>query len=371
MVKQFSIKSHIYSGTNALQILKQYAGLRIGIVTDNFMVSSGLINRITEQLSQCKVAIFKDVKPDPSIEILQQGAQFFCDFKPEMIIAFGGGSALDAAKGISATLISMGTAEEIALVAIPTTSGSGSEVTSYAIISDPTNNIKYPLVSDDLLADIAILDSSLVMSVPKNVSMDTGMDVMTHAIEALVSINANDFSDALAEKSLRMVYEYLPQVLDDLSNQLAREKVHNASCMAGMAFNSAGLGLVHGMAHALGALLHIAHGKINAMLLPIIIQFNSLDDALITNRYAHCSRIIGLQHHDHTVLVQLLIHEIQCMNKMMGIPASLKELGANIELLQQNLPQIITAVLNDSCTKTNPKPVNHSDIRALIQQIIG
>lgn len=371
MIKQFSIKSRIYSGSNALQILQQYAGQRVGIVTDSFMVSSGLIDRITEQLTQCETAIFSDVKPDPSIEVLQQGTRFFYQFKPQVIIAFGGGSSLDAAKGIAATLITLKIINHIALVAIPTTSGSGSEVTSYAVISDPVNNIKYPLVSDDLLADIAILDSSLVMSVPRGVSMDTGMDVMTHAIEAYVSINANDFSDALAEKSLRLVYQYLPQVFQDLNNQHAREKVHNASCMAGLAFNAAGLGLVHGMAHALGALLHIAHGKINAMLLPIIINFNSQHSTEIMARYAQCARIIGLENNNDIILVQRLVGEIKRLNKMMGIPASLKELGSNIELLRQNQQQVISAVLNDGCTKTNPKPVNEADISHLIELIIG
>lgn len=371
MVNQFSIRSRIYSGENALQTLQQYAGQRVGIVTDSFMVSSGLINRITEQLAQCETAVFSEVKPDPSIDVLQQGARFFYELRPQVIIAFGGGSSLDAAKGIAATLNTLGIVDSIVLVAIPTTSGSGSEVTTYAIISDPANNIKYPLVSEDLLPDVAILDSSLVMSVPRGVSMDTGMDVMTHAIEALVSINANDFSDALAEKSLRMVHEYLPQVFHDLNNQYAREKVHHASCLAGMAFNSAGLGLVHGMAHALGALLHIAHGKINAMLLPIIIKFNSQDDEHIRDRYALCARIMDLQNQNNIMLVQQLVKQIQRLNKMMGIPASLKELGSDIGLLRQNLQEVITAVLNDSCTKTNPKSVNATDIEYLIEQIIG
>lgn len=371
MVNKFSIKSTVYSGNNALQILKQYAGQRVGIVTDSFMASSELIKYITEQLAQSEIAVFSDVKPDPSIDILQKGARFFYEFRPQVMIAFGGGSSLDAAKGIVATLNSLGIVDSISLVAIPTTSGSGSEVTSYAIISDPSNNIKYPLVSDDLLADIAILDTSLVMSVPKNISMDTGMDVMTHAIEALVSVNANDFTDALAEKSLRLVHEYLPQVFRDLNNRQAREKVHNASCLAGMAFNSAGLGLVHGMAHALGALLHIAHGRINAMLLPIIIKFNSQDNEYIRDRYAHCARIIGLQNSNSIILVQQLIAEIQRLNKMMGIPSSLTELGSDIGLLQQNQQQVINAVLNDSCTKTNPKVVNEVDVRQLIGQIVG
>lgn len=371
MIKQFSVKTRIYSGNDSLQVLEQYKNQKVGIVTDDFMVSSRLIQRITDRLTECETAIFSEVKPDPSIDVLKQGAHFFQSFSPDIIIAFGGGSSLDAAKGIVATLITLNPSHQLLLIAIPTTSGSGSEVTSYAVISDPANNVKYPLVSDDLLADIAILDSDLILSVPKGISMDTGMDVMTHAIEAYVSIDANDFSDALAEKSLRLVYQYLPQVFRDLSNAQAREKVHNASCLAGMAFNVAGLGLVHGMAHALGALLHIPHGKINAMLLPIIISFNSQYNSNIMARYAKCSKIIGLENHNETILVQNLVSEIRKMNKTMGIAATLKELGSDIELLKKNQQHVIDAVLNDGCTKTNPRPVNRSDIALLIDRIIG
>lgn len=372
MINQFSIKSHIYTGPNSLQVLTQYNSQRIGIITDHFMMSSGMIDLVTEYLTHNEVKIFSDVKPDPDIDILKQGAQFFCDFSPQIIIAFGGGSSLDAAKGIVATLMSLSSFNyKIPLIAIPTTSGSGSEVTAYAVISDPILKIKHPLVSDDLLADIAILDANLVSNLPISISMDTGMDVLTHAIEAYVSKKANDFSDAFAEKAIKLVMNYLPRIYHNPHDLEAREKMHNASCLAGISFNSAGLGLVHGMAHALGAMLHIPHGKINAMLLPVVIEFNGLNNNELHQRYADCAALIGITDCHPALMIKQLVNKINKMNKQLGIPATLKELGCDITLLKNNQKHVIEAVLNDACTKNNPVPVVAEDIALLLNKIVG
>ncbi|WP_159566647.1 1-propanol dehydrogenase PduQ [Budvicia diplopodorum] len=372
MTKQFYVKPKVYTGTDSLSLLEQYHNKRVGIVTDSFMASSGMTDRVQQRLSSCSVKIFSDVKPDPSVDILVQGAGYFQSFRPEVIIALGGGSSLDAAKGILVTLQDLIPDQKILLIAIPTTSGSGSEVTSYAVISEPESGRKYPLVSDQLLPDIAILDASLVLSVPRSVSIDTGMDVITHAIEAYVSTNANDFSDALAEKALSLVHTYLPVIYRDGNNLQAREKVHNASCMAGMAFNSAGLGLVHGLAHALGGVLHIPHGKINAMLLPIIIEFNAAQQQKTAiDRYVTCAQIFGLNSHSGPYAVKQLVNEIRRMNQTMGIVHSLKALGSDLQLLAKNRDSIIQAALDDGCTQTNPRKASAAEVDRLITKIIG
>lgn len=371
MTSRFYIKSQIYSGENALSLLCDYENKRVGIVTDSFMVASGMVDKIIHYLPTCSVKVFGDVKPDPNIAILEQGTQFFWDFKPEILIALGGGSSLDAAKGVLVTLQNLLQENAIELIAIPTTSGSGSEVTSYAVISDPDNGMKYPLVSDDLVPDVAILAPELVLSVPKNISADTGMDVMTHAIEAYVSTNANDFSDAFAEKALCLIDQYLPKVFNNPNDLKAREKMHNASCMAGMAFNSAGLGLVHGMAHAIGGILHIPHGKINAMLLPIVIEFNAINNEKVAARYAHCAKLLGLNNHIISLSVKQLVQKINTMNQTMGIPATLKQFGIESHIIVAHREKMITAALSDGCTQTNPKHVTYQDIEQLLKKVTG
>lgn len=261
------------------------------------MVSSGKTLYLINHMLQAAVCIFGEVKPDSDIDILTAGAACFKAFIPDVIIALGGGSSLDAAKGIKVTLEEYFADHHIDLIAIPTTSGSGSEVTSYVIISDPQNGRKYPLISERLAPDIAILDPNLVLTVPHPLAVDTGMDVLTHAMEALVSTGANDFSDALAEKAIALTWRYLPHVFNDEKGIAARTDMHNASCMVGMAFNSAGLGLVQGLARAIGGMLHIPHGKINAMLLPIVIDFNSKQASAETrDRYHRCAQIMGINH---------------------------------------------------------------------------
>ena len=318
------------------------------------------------------MSIFGEVKPDPDIVILKAGAEKFKEFKPDVIIALGGGSSLDAAKGIKVTLEEHYQQHTIELIAIPTTSGSGSEVTSYAIISDPQNGRKYPMVAQALVPDIAILDPHLVLSVPRHVAVDTGMDVLTHAIEALVSTGANDFSDALAEKAIALTWLYLPQVYSDEKNIKPRTHMHNASCMAGMAFNSAGLGLVHGMAHAIGGMLHIPHGKINAMLLPLVIEYNAAQATPQTlERYLKCASMMEIAIENSQHAIAQLVLKIRQLNQKFGIPATLRELGVDMtefEALQQSL---ISASLADGCTASNPHNPTEQGVGRLLALVGG
>jgi len=366
----FSIPK-IYFGEEAISTLGQLNNKKVGIVTDNFMATSGKTRYLIDKMPQASVSIFSGVTPDPDIEILQAGASHFKAFKPDVIIALGGGSSLDAAKGIKATLKEHFPDHAIALIAIPTTSGSGSEVTSYAIISDPKNGRKYPLIADELVPDYAILDPQLVLSVPRQVAVDTGIDVLTHAIEALVSTGANDFSDALAEKAIALTWQYLPDIFRDEKNIPARSHMHYASCMAGMAFNSAGLGLVHGMAHAIGGMLHIAHGRINAMLLPLIIEYNARHSPHALARYLKCAAIMGIQAATPEQTLHALINSINAMNRQFGIPATLQALGKKREDIQPLRQAMITASLADGCTASNPCPPLATDVEQLLSRIIG
>ncbi len=366
----FSIPK-VYFGEEAIGALRRLNHKKVGIVTDNFMATSGKTRYLINEMPHASVSIFSDVKPDPSVEILHAGAMQFKAFKPDVIIALGGGSSLDAAKGIKVTLEEHFPGHAIELIAIPTTSGSGSEVTSYAIISDPQNGRKYPLIADELIPDYAILDPHLVLSVPRHVAVDTGMDVLTHAIEALVSTGANDFSDALAEKAIALTWQHLPDVFHDEKNIQARTHMHNASCMAGMAFNSAGLGLVHGMAHAIGGMLHLPHGKINAMLLPLIIEYNARHSPHAMVRYMKCAAIMGIETATSEQTLHALINGIRDINHHFGIPATLQDLGkdrAEFESLRQPL---ITASLADGCTATNPCKPRAADVDQLLTRIVG
>lgn len=372
MARYFFSCPEVYFGEEAMTSLNQFNHKRVGIVTDDVMVSSGKVRYLIDHLYQASISVFSEVKPDPGIDILNAGAAHFKSFKPDVIIALGGGSSLDAAKGIKVTLEEYFTAHAIELIAIPTTSGSGSEVTSYAIISDPENGRKYPLISGDLVPDIAILDPNLVLTVPRHVAVDTGMDVLTHAIEAFVSTGANDFSDALAEKAIALTWRYLPQVFNNEKDITARTHMHNASCMAGMAFNAAGLGLVHGMAHAIGGMLHIPHGKINAMLLPMVIDFNSKQASAETReRYLRCAQILGFAHAAPEQAIGLMTQKIRQINRHFGIPATLSELGIDRAKVAALRTGLVNSTLADGCTASNPRQATAQDVKELIDQITG
>lgn len=381
-MNEFNLKSKIYFGRDALQYICNLKGKKAFIVTDPFMVKSGAAESIIHLLKNANIGfyIFSDIEPDPSIQIINMGIKEILKFKPDIIIALGGGSSIDAAKSISAFGTALRRVYEKDIVkplfiAIPTTSGTGSEVTGYSVITDKKKKTKYPIYGNDLIPDVAILDPELVKTVPKSITADTGMDVLTHAIEAYVSINATDYSDALAEKAIKLVFKYLPKAYNDGSDMEAREKMHNASCIAGIAFNSASLGLNHGMAHALGGEFHISHGRANAYLLPYTIEYNSdLENPnynYASKKYREIANFLQLSSSTIERAVANLVEYIKGLMINLNIPTSLKEAGFDKKVYYSAIPIIAKIAMEDKCTITNPRAAKFEDVVCIFKKIYG
>ena len=392
----FKVPDKIYHEFGSIQYLEKMPDVnRVMIVTDRMMVELGYVEKLEYQLRKRRnpvmIDVFADVEPDPSVDTVLNGAEAMRRFKPDTIIALGGGSAMDAAKGMwlfyenpqadfndlrlkfvdirKRVFKFPKLGRQAKLVCIPTTSGTGSEVTSFAVITDKVNNIKYPLADYELTPDIAIIDPTFVMTVPKSVTADTGMDVLTHAIEAYVSIMATDYTDALAMKAIQMVFEYLPisyQGGNSAEVLEAREKMHNASCIAGMAFANAFLGVNHSLAHKLGGEFHIAHGRANAILLPHVIKYNATIPTKFTSfpkyksyvadkKYAEIARMLGLKARTVEEGVNSLIEAIVDLMKELNVPLTVRECGIEEERYMAEIERLAVDAFDDQCTGANPR----------------
>lgn len=370
----FGIKTQIYFGEGALSRLKEIPYRKVLVITDPFVIESKMIHLITEPLRESGIQyeIFHDVVPDAPVDKISNGVKKFLEYQPEAIVAVGGGSAIDSSKAIREFSLKINNYGSVGLIAIPTTSGTGSEVTSFAVVNDTEAKIKYPLVSEGLTADEAILDAELVKSVPPSITADTGMDVFTHALEAYVSTDHNEFSSALSEKAIEICGVFLLRAYLDGNDMHARQKMHVASCLAGLAFNSASLGITHSMAHQLGALFHIPHGRANAMLLPHIVEFNaninkhsrSQKEYLpAVKRYANIAHILGLSNYNEVMSVRSLVNWIQFMQKEMNIPLTIQEIGTiTPDAYFAAIDKMADAALADACTVTNPRVPSKEDI---------
>ena len=334
-MKTFEMKTVIHFGDNSLERLKVIPYKRVLIITDPFIANGDMIDLITAPLKSGGIQydLFTDVVPDAPIGKVAEGVKKFLEYQPEAVIAVGGGSAIDSSKAIREFALKINNYGKVGLIAIPTTSGTGSEVTSFAVVNDTDAQVKYPLVSDSLTADEAILDAELVRSVPASVTADTGMDVFTHALESYVSTDHNEFSAALAEKAIEICGVFLLRAYLDGNDMHARQKMHVASCLAGLSFNTAGLGITHSMAHQLGAMFHIPHGRANAMLLPHIVEFNaninkhskSQKEYLpAVKRYSNIAHVLGLSNYNKVMSVRSLVNWIQFMQKEMNIPLTIQ-----------------------------------------------
>lgn len=383
----------IYYKKNSVQALEVVPKIsKVFIVTSPSSVKNGYVEKVLHYLQKrpdfVKYDLFSEVEPDPSFDTVMRGAEQMMQSQPDSIIALGGGSVLDAAKGMWLVYEHPDTnfnelkqkfmnprkrvfqfpklREKAKLIAIPTTSGTGSEVTSFAVITDKESNIKYPLSDPELLPDVAIVDPQFTMTVPKHITADTGMDVLTHAFEAYVSVVSNEFTDGQIVKAIQLVFEYLPRVYRNGEDELAREKMHYASTIAGMAFNNAFLGINHSLAHALGAEFQIAHGRANSIFLPHVIRFNSSKPTKYTpfagyehykadERYAELARMLGFPSNTKQEGIESLITAVVTLAKELDMPLTVEECGINYTEYENKLELLAEHAFNDPDTNVNPK----------------
>ncbi len=366
----FTIGANIAMGENALDQLKALPIKKALLFCDPFLAKSGASRQITDRLDQMGAAweVFDGIIPDPTIAVVSEGVSRITAFAPDTVIAMGGGSAIDTSKAVNYIYTHSAKVEKPRLVAVPTTSGTGSEVTSFSVISDPQAGVKYPLVSDELLPEVAILDPALTLSVPAAVTADTGLDVLTHALEAYVSPRANDMTDALAEKAVVAVFQYLERAVKNGNDFEARKCLQNASCMAGIAFNNAGLGLCHSMAHAMGAVVHMSHGRCNAMLLPHIVRFNSRDEH-VRSRYAKIAAILDCCCHNDNIAVESLIRRIQELMRLVNVPAKIAD-AEKRALCAEKAAEMAPNALKDRCMADNPIPASEAQVVELYNKIV-
>lgn len=391
----FKVPSKIYFESGSISYLAKMPEIsKAFIVTDPSMTKLGYVSKVLYQLRKrtdyVHCEIFDQVEPDPSLDTILKGVDAMTKFNPDVIIALGGGSAIDAAKGMwlffenpEADFKNMSLkfldirkraykfpqlGKKSKFVAIPTTSGTGSEVTSFAVISDTKENKKYPLADYELTPDVAIIDPDFVMSVPKQSTAWTGMDVLTHAFEAYISVLASDYTDALAIHAIDMVFRYLRDSYDQgANNPIAREKMHNASTIAGMAFTNAFLGINHSLAHKLGGEYHIPHGCANAILLPHVIRYNGVEcptkftsfpkyeSYIVSDKIFELMKKLGKSPKNNADAVEMLAKDVEELNRHLGIPATLKEYGIDEKHFLNKVSALADLAFGDQCTTANPR----------------
>lgn len=366
-MEKFILSTELLMGNDALDKLAIKFN-KIFIVTDEMMAQNGMISYVTNTLERHNIVwqCYSKIKADPDVEMLLEGVETLAKFAPDAVLAFGGGSPIDAAKAIVFFAKNQLNLKDCKFIAIPTTSGTGTEVSQFAVITDRAKGVKYPMVDECLVPDYAVLDAHLTLSVPPQITADTGIDVLTHAIEAYLSRNANSFTDAMAEKSIKLLAKNLKLAYHEPQNILAREEMLRASCMAGAAFSNAGLGLCHAMAHALGAMAKLPHGRANAILLPYIIEYNSGVKTGAVNecaaKYADISRLLGDDVVGNRQSVLSLVRKIRRLEKELRIPTSLADTGLSTAMFAEILPKMTAAALEDKCLATNPRPVTEAEI---------
>ncbi len=391
---RFTLPRDLYHGKGSLEELKNLKGKKaIVVVGGGSMKRFGFLDRAVNYLKEAgmEVKLFEGVEADPSVETVMRGAQAMREFEPDWIIAMGGGSPIDAAKTMWAfyeypnttfedliTPFNFPTLRQKArFCAIPSTSGTATEVTAFAVITDYQKGIKYPLADFNITPDVAIVDPELAETMPKKLTAHTGMDAMTHAVEAYVSTLHCNYTDPLALHAIKMIHENLKKSYD--GDMEARAQMHDAQCLAGMAFSNALLGIVHSMAHKTGAAYsggHIIHGAANAMYLPKVIKFNS-KNAEAAERYAEIARFIGLKGATTAELVDALIAELRDMNKKLDIPLGIKNYGEGGELSDstiinekeflEKLPEVAKNAIGDACTGSNPRIPTQEEMEKLLK----
>ena len=391
---RFTLPRDLYHGKGSLEVLKTLGGKKaIVVVGGGTMKKMGFLDKAVAYLKEggMEVELFEGVEPDPSVETVMAGAAAMRKFQPDWIVSMGGGSPIDAAKAMWAfyeypettfedliTPFNFPTLRQKAkFCAIPSTSGTATEVTAFAVITDYQKGIKYPLADFNITPDVAIVDPELAETMPQKLTAHTGMDAMTHAVEAYVSTLNCDYTDPLALHAIEMIHNDLKKSYD--GDMEARDRMHNAQCLAGMAFSNALLGIVHSMAHKTGAAFsggHIIHGCANAMYLPKVIKYNS-KNAVAAERYAAIADFIKLGGNTVTEKVDLLIAELRKMNDALNIPQAIKNYGpggvkADTSIIDEKefldkLPEVAANAIADACTGSNPRQPSQEDMEKLLR----
>lgn len=379
-MSRFTIPRDLYYGENAIEELKCLKGHKKAIIITggSSMKKNGFLAKCEKVLkdTDLEVSIFDGVEPDPSIETVQKGAKAMLDFNPDVIVALGGGSALDAAKAMWVFYEYPNTKfddikdpftlpklrKKAIFAAIPSTSGTASEVTAFSVITDYSTKIKYPLADFEITPDIAILDTSIPMTMPEKIASDTGMDSLTHAVEAYVAMLHTDITDALAMKAIDMVVYNIEKAVK--GDKEARGKMHVAQCLAGMSFSNALLGIVHSLAHKTGAEFGITHGRCNAILLPFVIEYNS---KVCADRFADISRMLKLSGNNDKELTNSLVKKIKDLNTKLGIKQTYKENGVTEEHFKSKREEIAKHAVEDPCTGSNPRPTDFENMKKVLE----
>lgn len=374
---RFTLPRDIYHGKDSLEVLKSLEGKKAFIVIGGgSMKRFGFLDKVLSYLKEANMEtkVFEGVEPDPSVETVMKGAKEMEEFNPDWIVSIGGGSPIDAAKAMwifyeypdftfEKAIVPFGLPKlrrKAKFVAIPSTSGTATEVTAFSVITDYNAKIKYPLADFEITPDIAIVDPSLAETMPEKLVAHTGMDALTHAIEAYTASLRSNFTDPLALKAIEMVNMHL--VNSYKGDMEARGEMHEAQCLAGMAFSNALLGIVHSMAHKVGAVFHIPHGCANAIFLPYVIKYNR---KACEDRYANIARHIGLKGESERELTDALIDLINKFNKELNIPSSMKEYGIEEDDFKANLKFIAHNAVLDPCTGSNPMEIDDETMEKL------
>ena len=380
---RFTLPRDIYHGKGCLEELKNLKGKKAFLVVGGgSMKRQGFLDKAVHYLKDggMEVEVFEGVEPDPSVETVMRGAEAMRRFEPDWIVSMGGGSPIDAAKAMwvfyeypETTFEDLITPfsfpelrQKARFAAIPSTSGTATEVTAFSVITNYQTGVKYPLADFNITPDVAIVDPDLVMGLPVKQVAYTGMDALTHAIEAYVSTLNGPFTDPLALQAIEMVLEYLPASYN--GNTHAREEMHYAQCLAGMAFSNALLGIVHSMAHKTGAAFstgHIPHGCANAIYLPYVIRYNA-KDTVSADRYAEIARRMGLEGRSRQALINSLCAKINEFNEKLNIPKTLKEFGINEDEFKEKVDRIAELAVGDACTGSNPREIDPANMAKLL-----
>ena len=358
-MEAFHCKTKIITGAGAITALEKMNIQQLLLVCDPFFMKNGTAQQIIRAAGNPKSQIFSRIVPDPSVTLAAEGAALVREFQPDTVVALGGGSTMDAAK---AMVYFSGVKPK--LVAIPTTSGSGSEVTDFAILTH--DGVKHPLVDEALKPDVAILDSDLVASLPPALAAEGGFDLISHALEAYVASNRSCISDAMAANAFQIAMEHLlPSFQGDSS---VRGDLHTAATMAGISFSQAGLGLCHAISHILGGEFHIPHGRLNAILLPAVMEHNSV---ICGQRYAHLARLTGLCSGSDTMALRSLKNNLLRLRRSLKLPETLSAAGISLVSLMEKMNHLVDAAMADPCSSTNPLPPTPELVHTIIMEVAG